>query len=89
VVLLVGSMLLHALAPTEAEVQQSQARLRQLAAKSEGMLLDACTHHFDEVVEMLAISAFAPGGSELALSETRLAFDASVIGVELVSRLLL
>jgi hypothetical protein len=78
-IFLIVSMLAHGLAPTETEIQGSALRVKQLAARPARLLLEACKQHGSEVAQMLAVGAFAPGGSSLQIAGAHLAFDAQQV----------
>jgi DNA polymerase III sliding clamp (beta) subunit (PCNA family) len=73
---LLMSMLVLGIVPTEAEIQESVLRLKQLAARPARLLLETCRKHGSEVVQMLAVAAFAESGCVLELASRQLAFDA-------------
>jgi hypothetical protein len=73
---LLASMLALGLAPTEAEIQESAQRVKQLAVRPERILLEVFKKHSGEIAQMLAVAAFAPGGSSLEITGAQLAFDA-------------
>jgi hypothetical protein len=75
-VFLLSSMLALGLAPTVAEIQENIQRVKQLSARPARLLLEACKKHGSEVAQMLAVAAFAPGGSSLQITDVQLAFDA-------------
>src|SRR5206468_12121489 len=76
---LIASMLALGLTPTEAEIQESALRLKQLSARPARLLLQACKKHSSEVAQMLAVAAFAPSGSNLETTGGHLAFDAQQV----------
>src|SRR5947209_14131057 len=82
---LLASMLALGLAPTEAEIQESAQRVKQLSARPARLLLEACKKHGSEVAQMLAVAAFAPGGSSLQITDVQLAFDAEQVRAALTN----
>jgi hypothetical protein len=76
---LLASMLVLGLAPTEAEIEESAQRVKQLSARPARILLEACKKHSSEVAQMLAVAAFASGGSSLQIAGAHLAFDAEQV----------
>ena len=73
---LLASMLALGLAPTEAEIQESAQRVKQLSARPAMLLLEVFKKHSNEIAQMLAVAAFAPGGSSLEIASAQFAFDA-------------
>lgn len=73
---LLASMLALGLAPTEAEIQESAQRVKQLSVRPERILLELFKKHGGEIAQILAVAAFAPGGSSLEMTCAQLAFDA-------------
>jgi hypothetical protein len=76
---LIASMLALGLTPTEAEIQESVLRLKQLSTRPMRFLLEACKKHGREVAQLLAVAAFASGGSVLDIAGAHLAFDAQEV----------
>jgi hypothetical protein len=73
---LLASMLALGLVPTEAAIQESVQRVKQLAVRPEKILLELFKKHGGEIAQMLAVAAFEPGGSSLEIAGGQLAFDA-------------
>ena len=82
---LLASMLALGLAPTEAEIQESAQRVKQLSARPARLLLETCRKNGSEVAQMLAMAAFAPGGSVLDIAGAHLAFDAQQVQAALAN----
>jgi DNA polymerase III sliding clamp (beta) subunit (PCNA family) len=82
---LLASMLALEIAPTEAEIQESVLRLKQLSARPARLLLQTCRKHGSEVVQMLAVAAFAEGGSVLEIASQHLTFNAQQVRVALAN----
>jgi DNA polymerase III sliding clamp (beta) subunit (PCNA family) len=72
---LLASMLALEITPTEAEIQESVLRVKQLSVRPARLLLETCRKHSSEVVHMLAVAAFAEGGCVLEIASRHLAFD--------------
>jgi hypothetical protein len=82
---LLASMLTLGLAPTEAEIQESAQRVKQLMVRPERILLELFKKHGGEIAQMLAVAAFASGGSSLEIAGVRLAFDARQVRAALAN----
>jgi hypothetical protein len=80
---LIASML--GLAPTEAEIEESAQRVKQFSVRPARLLLEACRKHGSEVAQILAVAAFAPGGSSLQITGVQLAFDAQQVQAALAN----
>jgi hypothetical protein len=82
---LLASMLALGLAPTEAEIQESVQRVKQLAVRPERILLELFKKHGGEVAQILAVAAFAPGGSSLEIAGAQFVFDARQVRAALAN----
>ncbi len=82
---LLASMLALKIAPTEAEIQESVLRVKQLSARPARLLLETCRKYGSEVVQMLAVAAFAEGGSVLKIASQHLTFNAQQVRVALAN----
>ena len=82
---LLASMLALGLAPTEAGIEESTQRVKHLSARPVRLLLEACKKHSSEVAQMLAVAAFAPGGSSLEITDMHLALDAEQVRAALAN----